>query len=161
MNVGVKTAGGEDLTFAGDHLGAGPDDDGDAGLDIRIAGLADGENFAVFEADVGFDDAPMVDDQRIGNDGVDRAGPVGDLRLAHAVADHLTAAEFHLFAVNAKILLDLDDQIGVGKAYAVAGRWAEHVGVNGAAHLGWHCGTPDQAAALRLKPLRNVSRVIL
>ena len=73
MDVGVKTAGGEDLAFAGDHLGAGPDDDGDAGLDVRIAGLADGKNLAVLQSDVGFDDAPMVEDQRIGDDGVDRA----------------------------------------------------------------------------------------
>ena len=134
MNVGVEAAGGEDLAFAGDHLGARPDDDGDAGLDVRIAGLADGEDLAVLQADVGFDDAPMVEDQRIGDDGVDGARPVGDLRLAHAVADHLAAAELHLLAVDAKILLDLDDQIGVGKPHAVAGGRAEHVGINGAAH---------------------------
>ena len=135
MDVGVEAAGGEDLAFAGDHLGARADDDGDAGLDVRIAGLADGGDLAVLEADVGFDDAPMVEDQRVGDDGVDRALPVGDLALPHAVADHLAAAELHLLAVGGEILLDLDDEIGVGEPHAVAGRRAEHVGIDGAAHL--------------------------
>ena len=100
MDVGVEAAGGEDLAFARDHLGAGADHDGDVRLDVGIAGLADGGDAAVLEADIGFDDAPMVEDQRIGDDGVDRALPVGDLALAHAVADHLAAAELHLLAVD-------------------------------------------------------------
>ena len=132
MDVGVEAAGGEDFAFARDDLGARADDDGDAGLDVRIAGLADGENVAVLDADVGLHDPPMVEDQRIGDDGVDRALPVGDLRLPHAVADHLAAAEFHLLAVGAKILLHLDDEIGVGEPHAVAGGGAEHVGIDGA-----------------------------
>ena len=37
----VEAAGGEDLALAGDHFGPRPDDDGDARLDVRIAGLAD------------------------------------------------------------------------------------------------------------------------
>ena len=41
MDVRVEATRGEDLAFARDHLGPGPDNDGDAGLDIRIAGLAD------------------------------------------------------------------------------------------------------------------------
>ena len=38
-----------------------------------IAGLADGGDAAVLEADVGLDDAPVVEDQRVGDHGVDRA----------------------------------------------------------------------------------------
>ena len=69
----VKAAGRKDFAFASDHFGAGPDDDGHAGLDVRIAGLPDGVNVAILDADVGFDDAPMVEDQRVGDNGVDRA----------------------------------------------------------------------------------------
>ena len=47
----------------------------DARLDVGIAGLADGGDAAVLDADVGLDDAPVVDDQRVGDDGVDRALP--------------------------------------------------------------------------------------
>ena len=37
-------------------------------------------------------------------------------RLAHAVADDLAAAEFHFLAVDRVVLLDLDEEIGVGQA---------------------------------------------
>ena len=132
MDVAVEAAGGEDLALARDDLGAGADDDGDAGLDVGIAGLADGGDPAFLDRDVGLDDAPVIDDQRIGDDGIDRALPVGDLRLPHAVADHLAAAELHLLAVGGEILLDLDDEIGVGEPHPVAGGRAEHVGIDGA-----------------------------
>ena len=138
VNVRVEAAGGEDLAFAGDRFGARTDDDGDIGLDVGIAGLADGVDFPVLDADVGFDDAPVVEDQRIGDDGVDRALLVGDLALAHAVADHLAAAEFHLLAVGGEVLLHLDDEIGVGEPHPVAGRRAEHVGIGGAFHCDRH-----------------------
>ena len=87
---------------------------------------------AVLDADVGLDDAPVVEDQRVGDDGVDRALLVGDLALAHAVADHLAAAELHLLAIGGEILLDLDDEVGVGEPHAVAGGRAEHVGIGSA-----------------------------
>ena len=82
----------------------------DVRLDVGIAGLADGGDAAALDADVGLDDAPVVEDQRVGDDGIDRALPVGDLALAHAVADHLAAAELHLLAVGGEILLHLDDE---------------------------------------------------
>ena len=76
MNVGVEAAGGEDFALAGDDFGAGADDDGDARLNIGIAGLADGGNISVLDADIGFDDAPVIENERIGDDGVD--GALGD-----------------------------------------------------------------------------------
>ena len=131
MDVAVEPAGGEDLAFARDDVGAGADHDGDAGLDVGIAGLADGGDHAFLDRDVGFDDAPVVDDQRIGDDGIGRALPVGDLRLPHAVADHLAAAELHLLAIDGEILFDLDDEIGIGQPHPVAGGGPEHVGIDG------------------------------
>ncbi len=126
MDVGVEAAGGEDLAFARDHFGSRADDDGDARLDVRIAGLADRGDETVLQANVGLHDPPMVEDDGVGDDGVDRAARVGRLRLPHAVADHLAAAELHLFAISGEILLDLDDELRVGEADAVAGRGAEH-----------------------------------
>ena len=64
--------------------------------------------------------------------GVGGALLVGDLTLAHAVANHLAAPEFHLLAVGAEVLLDLDDEIGIGEPHAIAGRGAEHVGIDSA-----------------------------
>ena len=131
MDVAVEAAGGEDLAFARDDVGAGTDDDGHAGLDIGIAGLADRGDHALLDRDVGLDDAPVIDDQRVGDHGIGRALPVGDLRLAHAVADHLAAAELHLLAVDGEILFDLDDEIGIGQPHLVAGGRPEHVGIDG------------------------------
>ena len=141
MNVGVEAAGGENLAFAGDHLGAGADHQRDVGLDVRIAGLADAGDLAVLDADIGLHDPPVIEDQRIGDDGIERAGPVGDLALAHAVADHLAAAELHLLPVGGEILLDLDDQIGIGEPHAVAGGGTEHVHIGTALDLERHWGS--------------------
>ena len=57
VDMRVDAAGGQDLALAGDHLGARADDDGDAGLGVGIAGLADRGDAAVAEADVGLVDA--------------------------------------------------------------------------------------------------------
>ena len=129
VDVAVDAAGGDDLALAGDRLGAGPDDDVDAGLDVGIAGLADADDAAVLEADIGLHDAPVVEDQRVGDHGVDGALRARALALAHAVADHLAAAELHLLAVDRVVLLDLDEELGVGQPHLVARRRAEHAGI--------------------------------
>ena len=73
MDMRVDAAGGDDPALAGDHLGARPDHDVDAGLDVGVAGLADAADAAVADADIGLDDAPMVEDDGVGDDGVDGA----------------------------------------------------------------------------------------
>ena len=140
MDMHVEAAGGDDLAFTGDHFGTGTDDDRDAGLDIGIAGLADGGDPPVPDADIGFDDAPVIDDQRVGDDGIDGAVPARHLRLAHAVADDLAAAELHFLAVDRVVGFDLHDQFGIGKADAVAGRGAEHGGIVAAVDTIGHGG---------------------
>jgi len=138
--MAVHAAGRDDLAFAGDRLRAGSDDDVDARLRVRIAGLADRDDTAVLQADIGFDDAPVVDDQRIGDDGVDRAIGARHLALAHAVADDLATAELHLVAIGGEILLHLDEQFGIGEPHLVAGGRSEHRGIGLAGHLVGHGG---------------------
>ena len=107
MDVRVDAAWGEQHTFAGDDLRAGADDDTDAGLDIRVAGFAYGGDTPVLNADVGFDNAPVVNDQGIGDDRIcDCMGHF--LPLPHAIADHLAAAEFHFLAVHGVVGFDFD-----------------------------------------------------
>ena len=118
----------------------------DAGLDVRVAGLADGGDAAVLEADVGLDDAgDGIDDQRVGDHRIDHLGRAA-LALAHAVADDLAAAEFHFLAVDREVLLDLDEQLGVGQAQAVADatamRRAEHFGIGLPADFRAHYKAP-------------------
>ena len=132
MDVRVDAARGDDAAFAGDHLGAGADHDVDARLDIGVAGLADAADAAVADADIGFDDAPMVEDHGVGDDRVDRPLGAARLALAHAVADHFAAAELDLLAIDRAVALDLDEELGVGQAQAVAGRRAEHRRIGGA-----------------------------
>ena len=138
VDVGIHAACSKDTAFAGDDLGAGADDDGDAGLGIGIAGLADGADAAVAQADIGLVDAGDVHDQRVGDDGVDGALGAGHLALAHAVTDDLAAAELDLFAVDGEVLLDLDEKLGVCQPHLVASGRAVHVGIGGAGNAGWH-----------------------
>ncbi len=133
MDVRVEPAGGEDLALAGDHFGRRADDDGHARLDVGIARLADGDDPAVLQPDIGLDDAGhRIDDQRVGDHRIDRPARARHLALAHAVADHLAAAELHLLAIGGEIALDLDEQLGIGKTHLVARGRAEHVGIGGA-----------------------------
>ncbi len=150
MNVAVEPAGGENLALARDHVGAGADHDGDAGLDVRVAGLADGGDVSFLDGDVGLDDAPVIYDQRVGDDGVGRALSVGDLGLPHAVADHLAAAEFHFLAIDGKILFHLDDEIGIRQPHPVAGGGAEHVGIEGAFYFYGHNGLQPGIALISM-----------
>ncbi|MNS54294.1 hypothetical protein D3C72_870780 [compost metagenome] len=128
MDVCVDATSGEDHAFAGDYFGACANGDGHVGLHVGVAGLADCGDAPVLEADVGFDDAPVVDDQRVGDQRVDHFGSQ-QLALALAVADDFAATEFHFFAVGGEVVFDFDPQLGVGQAHLVADGGAEHVGV--------------------------------
>ncbi len=122
MDVGVDATRGEDLALTGDDLGRHADRDVDALLDVGVAGLADGEDPAVPQADVGLVDARVVDDQRVGDDGVgDVLRPRDPGVLTHAVADHLAATEHGLVTVDGEVALHLREQVGVAEADGIAG----------------------------------------
>ncbi len=128
VDVGIDAAGGEDLALTGDDFGAGADHDGHVWLGIRVAGFADGGDAAFLDAHVGFDDAPPVENQGVGDHGVHHGG-IGTLALAHAVADNLAAAEFYFVAVVGGVAFHFNPQVGVAEPHPVAGGWAVHVGV--------------------------------
>ena len=134
VDVSVDAAGGHDQPLAGNDFGSGADDDVDPGLDVRVAGLAESGDPAFLDRDVAFDDAPPVDYQRIGDH---RVGAIfrRSLALAHAVANDLAAAEFDFLTVDREILLDLDDELGVGETYPIAYRWPEHFDIGAATDL--------------------------
>jgi hypothetical protein len=143
--------GGEDLALAGDDLGPRSDEDVDPRLGIRVAGLADPDDAAVLDPDIGLDDPPMIQNQGIGDDQVDHLVGLA-LALAHAVADDLAAAELHLVAVVGTVLLDLDEELGVAQAHAVPDRRTVHGGIGRPADLA-HVGSPSSAPITRpLKP---------
>jgi hypothetical protein len=93
---------------------------------------------ATMQTDVGFDNAPVVDDECVGHHGVYCATRLRAssctvpcaLGLRHAVADGFAAAELHFFAVasgfECEVVFDFNDQIGVRQAQAVANGGAIH-----------------------------------
>src|SRR6202022_1562015 len=87
---------------------------------------------------------------------IGRALLVGDLGLTHAVPDHLAAAEFYFFAVNRKILLDLDNEIGIGEPHPIACGRPEHVGIDGTFYLHGHDLAPAASNMLTASPSRRL-----
>ena len=89
MDVGVESACGDDEAFAGESFSAGArvETGGDTAHGLRAAGLADGADFAVFDADVRLVDAGVVHDEGVGDDGIRRFNVELHGALAHAVAE--------------------------------------------------------------------------
>ena len=65
--------------------------------------------------------------ERVGDDAVERVVVADARRLAHAVAQHLAAAELALVAVDGVVAFDFGDEVRVAEADAVARRRAEDV----------------------------------
>ena len=150
MDVGVDGAGGDDAPLAGDGLGARANDDVHPGLHVRVAGLADPGDAPVLDADVGLDDAPVVQDQGVGDDQIGHVGAAA-LALAHAVADHLAAAELDLVPVDGTVRLDLDPELRVRQADPVAGGGAIHLRIGLSADLR-HAQSSSGPITWALKP---------
>jgi len=136
VDVGVESAGGDDVTFAGNHFGGGSDDHVgvDAILNAGVPAVADADNVAVFYADIRFDYALFgVEDSGVGDYEVERVVVGGEGRLAHAVADDLAAAEFDFVAVAAvfgnEVTLHFYKNISVAQANLVTDCGAEHFSV--------------------------------
>ena len=138
MDMHIKPARGQDAPFTGDDFRARPDDDVHIRLRVGIARLANRGNPPAAQPDIGFHHAPMIQDQRIGDHGIHGTLGARDLRLAHAITDHLAAAEFHFLAIGGEIFFNLDEDFRIGQAHTVAHGWAIHAGIGGARELRCH-----------------------
>src|SRR5580704_2951150 len=143
MDMHIDTAGGDDLPFAGDHLRSRSDNYVDVRLHIRIASFAYGGDTPVFDGNVGFHNSPVIKNQRVGDDSIHRALAAGTLRLTHAVTDDFPTSELHLLAIDRKVLLNLDDKVGIREAQLVADGWAKHLRIGGSVHCVWHSRLPQ------------------
>ena len=159
VNVGVDRPGGQDLALPGDRLRPGTDDDVDPGLNIRIAGFADRGNAPVLDTDVGFDDPPVVQNEGVGDDGVDDLGRSA-LALPHAVADHFAAAELDLLTVDRPVRLHLDEEGRIAQANAVTDGRAVDLGVGLPTELAHHAVPSGSSGPITaaLKPYTVLSR---
>src|SRR5580700_5953071 len=118
MDVAVDAARGDDQVFASDDLGRGPDDE--LSIDsihrVGIPGLADFYDAAILDANVRLDDPPVIENDCVRDDQVERAvwivpDRAAGLRtvLAHAVANHLATTESDLIAVVRRVSFHFDD----------------------------------------------------
>ena len=129
VDVAVDPAGGEDLAVAGDDLGPRPDHQVrvHAVHGVRVAGLAERHDPAVPDADVGLDDAPVVEHDRAG-DHQCPARPRRGWRSDWPIDSRITLPPPKTASSPAAgppaVLLDLDQQVGVGQPDPVAGRRA-------------------------------------
>ncbi len=124
----IDGAGGDDFAFARDHFGGRADHQIriHSVLRIGITRLSDFDDAAVANPDVGLDDSPMIDDQRVGDHQVERAVfgfARGGGALAHAVANDFAAAERDLVAIDGVVLFHFNDQVRIGQAHAIAAWW--------------------------------------
>ena len=99
MNVAINPASRHDVAFAANHFRAGPDDDVNAVLGVWITGFPDRHNAPIFEANVGFDNAPVIQNQRVGHHAIDCTLTACTLALRHAVTDGFATAKFHFFTI--------------------------------------------------------------
>src|SRR5260221_5553129 len=143
VDMRVDAASSDNLAFAGDRLGARSDDDVDARLHVGIAGFAYGGDEPLLDADIRLRNATVIENERVGDDRINRAVAAGTLRLTHAVADDFAAAKFHLLAIDREVPLHLDDEIGIGEAHFVADRWAKHLRIGGTVHYVGHFRLPQ------------------
>ena len=101
VNVRINATCSDDHAFAADDLCAGANDDIDTRLRVGVTCFANGGNAIAFEANVGLHNAPVVNNQGIGEHAIHGAFCVGALRLRHAIANGFAATELHFFAVAA------------------------------------------------------------
>ena len=78
--------------------------------DIWIASLANARDETVLDTNVGLVDTRPIDDQRIGNDGVNDLFVLSTRRLSHALTDRLATTKRALITISCQILLNLDPQ---------------------------------------------------
>src|SRR5215471_8794485 len=96
MDMAVDAASGHNQVLGGDHFSGSAHDQVpvDAAHGVRVSRFADFHDSAVADSDVSLNDAPVIDDERVGDHQIERA--VGSRRagtLAHSVANHFPAAE--------------------------------------------------------------------
>ena len=74
VDVYIEGACGDDVSFTGDDFGGDTDDHVfvNARHDVGIACFANANDTAIFDADVGFVDACVVNDERVGDDEIQR-----------------------------------------------------------------------------------------
>ena len=112
MDMGVDTAGREDLTLACDDLGSRSDDDRDRWLDVGVPRLTNRRNPSRLHTDIGLDDTPVVYNQCVRNHEI-HAILAPTLGLAHPISDHFPPPKSDLVSGDGRVGLWGNPQVRV------------------------------------------------
>src|SRR6266849_3212947 len=89
---------------------------------IGVASFTNLHDTSILNANIAFNDAPVIDNQRVGNDKVERAIRSltrGATALPHTIANDLASTKSDLVAIHGEIFLYLDQQFGIRQAHTV------------------------------------------
>src|SRR5205814_7112481 len=116
MNVRVDATRGQYQTLSRQDIRADADHKPriDAVHDVRITRLADSVDASSLDTNVSLNDAPVIEDQAVGDDEV--RDVQCSRRLSHSVTDGFASTEFDFLPVHCVVRLDLDDQVGIRQA---------------------------------------------
>ena len=131
MNMTIKATRCENFILTRNNFCSRPNHDCDAALDIGIACFANRSNAAIFEADIGFHNAPMIHNQRIGNHSIHGTCRICNLRLTHAITDDFAAAKFHFLAIKGEVFLHFNQQGCISEAHTIARCGTIHGNIGG------------------------------
>src|SRR5713226_6303726 len=138
--MAVHSARSHDQVFSGNHFRCRADDEFRVHSvhGIGIPGFAGFDDAPVLNADIRLDDPPVIENHGVCNDYIQRAVvafPRCAATLAHAVADHFSAAESDFIAIMCEVFLYLDDQIGIREPNPVALCWTIKIGIRAARNV--------------------------
>src|SRR6266498_1797587 len=107
VHMRVDRAGREDPTLARDDVRRRSDPElwVDAVCYVRVSRSTERDDVPVADAHVGPDDAPPIDHQHVGDDGIRRAFRTSRRTLPHRLPDRLPPAEHNLLTADCEVLL--------------------------------------------------------
>jgi hypothetical protein len=106
----------------------------DAVHDIWVACFPDTDDMAIFDSNIGLEDAGPINYEGVCNDGVQTFGVRASSCLSHALSECFAASERAFVSIRGHIFLHLDPEVCSAQAYAIARRGAEHGNVSLALH---------------------------
>jgi len=134
MNMAVDASRCHQHIFARDDLGARAYHQcGVYSLHrIGVASFTNLHDTSILNPNIAFHDAPVIDNQRVCDDEVERAIRSlarGATALPHTIANDLASAESDLIAIYGEIFLYLDQQFRIRQAHPVTCGWTVQVGI--------------------------------
>src|SRR5262245_21392164 len=138
MDMDVDPPGRDDLAFSNDDLRSWSNNYGHFWLDVRITCFTYSGDPSVLDTEIGLDNSPVVENERISDYRVDCSFVTRTLRLPHAVANNFPAAELRLFTIRCTVLFYFDNEIRICKAHLIADCWAKHLRISVSFHCLWH-----------------------